>query len=90
MKDAEIAEAQRTIAELTRTPVGRRWLLKMGVSAAAALALPAWAAAQGPAPAAPRSRRGTVFHFVLGSAAALVGSQGRRERAQDPADAPHA
>ena len=75
MKAAEITEAQRTIAELTRTPIGRRWLLKMGVSTAAALAVPAWAAAQAPpapAPAAPRARRGIVFHFALGPAVAAL------------------
>jgi hypothetical protein len=74
MKDAAIDEAQRTIANLARTPVGRRWLLKMGVSTAAALAVPAWAAAQGPQPPAParRSRRGIVFQFALGPAAAAL------------------
>ena len=74
MKDAPIDETQRTIADLVRTPVGRRWLLKMGVSAAAALAIPSWAAAQGPVPVepAPRSRRGGMFHFALGAAANLA------------------
>ena len=92
MKDAAIAEAQRTIADLARTPVGRRWLLKMGVSTAAALAIPSWAAAQGPPcpPAAPRSRRGNVFHFALGPAAAtLPDLTAGRERSSDPVDAPH-
>jgi hypothetical protein len=74
MKDAAIDQTQRTIAELMRTPVGRRWLLKMGVMGAAALAIPSWAAAQGsPAPApAPRSRRGTMFQFDLGAVAHLT------------------
>ena len=44
MKYAATDQTQRTIAELAQMPVGRRWLLKMGVSAAAILAMPAWAA----------------------------------------------
>jgi hypothetical protein len=79
MKDDGIDEAQRAIAELMKTPVGRRWLLKAGLGAAAA-AMPAWAAAAGRPDAAvantlgaaTRSRRGTVFHFALGPAAHLA------------------
>jgi hypothetical protein len=80
MKDDGLDEAQRAIAELMRAPVGRRWLLKAGLGAAAASAMPAWAAAAvGPGvpvadrlSAAPRSRRGIVFHFALGPAAHLA------------------
>src|SRR5262245_1449065 len=79
MKDDGIDEAQRAIAELMRTPVGRRWLLKAGLGAAAASTMRAWAtAATGPGAvadergAAPRSRRRIVFHFALGPAAHLA------------------
>src|SRR5262245_59907322 len=77
MTDDGIDEAQRAIAELMSTPVGRRWLLKAGLSAAAALAVPASAiAAKGPGAftdsATPRTRRGIVFHFALGPAAHLA------------------
>jgi hypothetical protein len=75
MKDPGIDETQRTIAELMRTPVGRRWLLKMGVTGAAALAIPSWAAAQGAGEPLPRSRRGTMFHFALGAAAQVADLQ---------------
>jgi hypothetical protein len=79
MKDRSIDEAQRAIAELMRTPVGRRWLLKAGVGAAAAWAVPAWATAATRRKAGadthgagPRTRRGIVFHFALGPAAHLA------------------
>jgi hypothetical protein len=79
MTNDGIDEAQRAIAELMRTPVGRRWLLKAGLGTAAALAMPAWvtpATGQGTVAdelgAAPRSRRGIVFHFALGRAAHLA------------------
>jgi hypothetical protein len=79
MKDRGIDEAQRAIAELMTTPVGRRWLLKAGVGAAAAWALPAGATAATRRKAGadthgagPRTRRGIVFHFALGPAAHLA------------------
>src|SRR5262245_53269867 len=83
MKDRGLDEAQRTIAGLMRTPVGRRWLLKAGLGAAAAAVMPAWATpatGQGTMAddrgAAPRSRRGIVFHFALGPAAGLADLRG--------------
>src|SRR5262249_47812872 len=79
MKDRGIDEAQRAIAELMRTPVGRRWLLKAGLGAAAASAMPAWATAatgQGTVGddrgALSRSRRGIAVYFALGPAAHLA------------------
>ena len=79
MTDDGIDEARRTIGELMRTPVGRRWLLKAGLGAAAATAMSAWvspATGQGTVAdepgAATRSRRGIVFHFALGPAAHLA------------------
>src|SRR4029453_10223102 len=80
MTDRAINETQRTIAELMTTPLGRRWLLKAGCGAAAAAAMPVWAAAAGRPDVAvadergatTRSRRGTGFHFALGPAAGLA------------------
>jgi hypothetical protein len=80
MKDDGMDEAQRAIAELMRTPVGRRWLLKAGMSAAAVWGMPVWAtAAAGPdvaeadeLGAAARSRPSIALHFALGPAAGLA------------------
>ena len=45
MRDDAVDGVQTTIAELMRSSVGRRWLLKAGLGAgAAAWAMPTWAA----------------------------------------------
>jgi len=67
----QIGEEQGTIEQLMRTPVGRRWLLKAGLSAVAVGAVlrraPAWAAG---VRAKPVVR--VVHHFALGAAASLA------------------
>ena len=80
MENDRIDEIEHTIADLMRTPVGRRWLLKAGFTAAAAAGLPAWAGAAarpdvtvidrlGAAAKIPQS---VVFHLALGPAAGLA------------------
>jgi hypothetical protein len=66
----QIGEEQGTIEQLMSTPVGRRWLLKAGLSAFAVAALPrvpAWAAN---VRAKPTVR--VAHHFALGAAASLA------------------
>ena len=66
----QIGEEQGTIEQLMSTPVGRRWLLKAGLSAVAVAALPrlpAWAAN---VRAKPTVR--VAHHFALGAAASLA------------------
>ena len=75
MRDDGVDGVQRTIADLMRTSVGRRWLLKAGLGAGAALAMPQWAAAS-PAPVAgvvatASTPPGRVLHFALAAAAGV-------------------
>ncbi|MGY6217785.1 hypothetical protein ACW73L_21710, partial [Methylolobus aquaticus] len=75
-------EVSQTLEALLRTPVGRRWLLKLGVNAATAAvvlrSVPAWAEerpeeGEDVESSATQARGGVLrrFHFALGSAASL-------------------
>src|SRR5689334_21656736 len=81
------AEADALLRDLWSTPVGRRWVLKAGLGAAAAAALdrvwshPAVAQAAKPHTGSPPS---TSLHFALGSAKGVSGlellAHGKRHR----------
>ncbi|WP_139559081.1 NHL repeat-containing protein [Methylotetracoccus oryzae] len=80
--EAQHDDVSQTLDALLQTPVGRRWLLKLGVNAATAAAVlrsvPAWAEerpeeAEDAAGSAAQAVGGVLrrFHFALGAAASL-------------------